>query len=65
VKEKEGRPRAAPLIQSAAVASTSSALGLRMTISAPFSGRYRSEDGMNILGIITQITRALRKIVGT
>ncbi|MFT6669087.1 hypothetical protein [Bradyrhizobium sp. OHSU_III] len=26
---------------------------------------YRSEDGMNILGIITQITRALRRIVGT
>jgi hypothetical protein len=26
---------------------------------------YRSEDGNNILGIITQITRALRKIVGT
>lgn len=26
---------------------------------------YRNEDGMNILGIITQITRALRKIVGT
>ena len=25
---------------------------------------YRSEDGMNILGIITQITRALRRIVG-
>ncbi len=26
---------------------------------------YRSEDGNNILGIITQITRALRRIVGT
>lgn len=26
---------------------------------------YRGEDGMNILGIITQISRALRKIVGT
>lgn len=25
---------------------------------------YRSEDGMNILGIITQVTRALRRIVG-
>ncbi len=26
---------------------------------------YRGEDGMNILGIVTQISRALRKIVGT
>ena len=39
VQGKEGRPRAALLTQSAAIASTSSLLGLRMTISAPLSGR--------------------------
>jgi hypothetical protein len=38
-KKKRGRPTAAPLTQSVAVASASSIFGLRMTISAPFSGR--------------------------